>query len=272
MIKITYIASSGNSYDLTAQGRILTRSASYHTWEFEPITTELLHGERVSAFRKKAATYPVTLVIYGSQTRRRAVITALEDDFERDIRELTPGRIIYGNWEAAAYIIESDTRPAENDPSKTIVSAGIYVPSGAWTRSEHRSFARPGGVEEAEFLDYKYDYMYDYTPIIYGSETWVTDAPFPSDFIMAIHGPCVNPRVEIGGHPYVVNTAVEEGETLVIDSKACTVMIGDENHFDDRNKAQSVFEKLTAGTLAITWGDFAFDLTIIEERSSPKWS
>ncbi len=270
MIRITYIASSGNAYDLNTK-MIHTKEANYHAWEFSPIATELLNGERVSAFRKKSAVYTVTLMLYGSETRRRALITALEDDFERDIMELKPGRIIYGNWSADCYIKESNVSPVESTPSRTIVTIGIYIPSGTWTRSESRIFNKPGSAA-SEFLDFEYDFDYDYKAPEYGSDSWVTDAPFASEFEMMIYGPCVNPRVTINDYPYVVYVTVRDGETLVINSKQHTVMIGEENHFDDRNKSQSVFEKIPAGMLDIKWGDFAFKLTILEERSSPKWS
>ena len=40
--------------------------------------------------------------------------------------------------------------------------------------------------------------------------------------------------------------------------------------FDLRNKANSVFEKIPGGTLALNWtGLFGFDLIIFNERSEP---
>jgi hypothetical protein len=45
------------------------------------------------------------------------------------------------------------------------------------------------------------------------------------------------------------------------------------NHFNDRNKASYIFEKIPPGNNAITWpGGFGFDVILMEERSEPKWT
>ncbi len=88
---------------------------------------------------------------------------------------------------------------------------------------------------------------------------------------MDIYGPVVNPRVMVNGYPYIVYATIAEGETLTIDSIKKTVMCGERNLFDARNKKQSVFEKIPSGNLALTWGNFKFKLTLYEERSEPKW-
>lgn len=268
---INYIASSGNTYNLSAS-RIFTKAAGYHAWTFEPQATSLLYGERVSAFKKDAVVYQTTLIVTGSITERKAIITALHDDFENDVRNLSPGRIMFGDWYCSCYITASTTTPDDSISHWTQNEITIYVPSGFWVKEESRAFnAVSSAPLPTGFLDYQYDYEYDYTPPMMGSETWETDAPFPSDFRMEIYGPCVNPQVTINGYPYLVNAYVPDGSTLVIDSANYTVMMGDQNLFDLRNKAQSVFNKIPAGALDIEWGGFDFALTLFDERSEPKW-
>lgn len=267
-MRISYIASSGNIYDLSS--RVLTRVANYHEWSFDPQTTSLMYGERVSAFKKKASIYQTTLVVRGSVTKRKSIITALHDDFERDLRNLSPGRLMFGEWFCDCFITSSSTSPDDDVNHWTENVINIYVPSGFWQREEFMSFT-PTRPTPTGFLKYKYDYPYDFTPPVATSATWETDSPFPSDFVMAIKGPCNNPRVTVNGYPYVVNVVVPEDTTLVIDSKNNTVMMGDENVFDARGKEYSVFNKIPSGGLTLEWGDFDFDLTLYEERSEPKW-
>ena len=69
----------------------------------------------------------------------------------------------------------------------------------------------------------------------------------------------------------MVNASIPNGETLVIDSKKHTVMMGDTNIFDARGKEYSVFEKIPAGALDVAWDGFDFSITLLEERSEPKW-
>ena len=267
-MKVSYIASSGNIYDLTS--RIPTREANYHTWEFSPLVTALQYGERVSSFKKGAAVYKAVLVIRGSLTHRKAILTALHDDFENDIRNLTPGRIYFGNWYAECYVISSTTNPDDDVSHWTNNTIEFYIPSGFWVMEETMHFDNAEEVV-SEFLDYPYGYEYDYTPPRAAQTIWETDSPFASDFKMEIEGACVNPRVTINGYPYMVNTSVPEGSTLVIDSRHHTVMMGEQNLFDSRNKVQSIFEKIPPGSLSLAWEGFSFTLTLFEERSEPKW-
>lgn len=268
-MNITYIASSGNVYPLITK-QIRLKNANFHAWEFKAESTELVYGSRVSQFRKQSPTYQATIVIRGNPIARMAVLNALHDDFENDLRKLQPGKIIWGEWYCDCYITASETVPSGDVKHWTENSIDIFIPSGFWAREETKHFDIPS-APASEFLEYPYGYEYDYTPTSNTATTWETDSPFESDFEMRIYGPCVNPRVIINGYPYLVNVAVPEGSTLIINSKNHTVMMGGENCFDLRNKVTSVFQKIPAGALSVSYGGFAFDLTLFEERSEPKW-
>ena len=93
---------------------------------------------------------------------------------------------------------------------------------------------------------------------------------------MTIFGPVVNPMVTINGYSYVFYMTIAEGEYLVIDSRAKTVTLYgaggvQTNAFDNRNKAESVFEQIPGGNLQVVWdATFGFNLTIYHERSEPR--
>lgn len=269
-VNITYVASSGNTYNMMTSFR--TRTANFHNWEYTAQAVQLLHGERVSTFRKKAVTYEVELVVSGTDPQRRAMITAFHDDIERDIKTLSPGKVIYGDWYINCYVIENELNPDEEVNRWTNNKMSIYVPSGYWYRDLKHEFRYDREAGPSLYLDYTYDYSYDYTEPTYGTYIWDTDIPFVSDFEMVIYGPCVNPRVLINKHVYMVYATVPDGEALVVNSKEHTVMIGDYNAFDDRYKAESIFDQIPGGELRVDWGSFDMDITLFNERSSPKWS
>ena len=268
-MNITYIASSGNVYPLITK-QIRLKNANFHTWEFKAESTELVYGSRVSQFRKQSPTYQATIVIRGNPIAKMAVLSALHDDFENDLRKLQPGKIICGEWYCDCYITASETVPSGDVKHWTENSIDIFIPSGFWVREETKGFSAVTPTPTG-YLDYPYDYEYDYTPTESTAVIWETESPFPSDFVMTINGPCTNPRVTINGYPYVVNASIPIGETLVIDSKKHTVMMGDTNLFDARGKEYSVFEKIPAGALDVAWDGFDFSITLLEERSEPKW-
>ena len=202
------------------------------------------------------------------------MIEALHEDFEADVRNMTPGRVIWGDYYIDCFITESSTTPDER-LAWTDNEVLLYCPYPFWIREETRTFTIQDEEVDEDFLDYAFDYQYDYSyqP---GFTEWERDFPFPSEFRMVIHGQAQDPLVMINGHQYRVYDQIGSAESIVIDSRNNTVtkVLGNGtelNIFDLRDKTQSVFEPIPAGRLTVNWsGTFTFDLTIFEERSEPR--
>lgn len=274
-VNLRYVASSGRSYNLRSDTLRLGRGTNFHKWKWIATAVALKLGARVTAFKKDPAVYEAELALFGTSESKQKLLDDLHDDFELDIRNLTPGRLIWNDYYIECFATESSTEP---DDSNMIVdnTVSFYCPYPFWIKEESRTFKpRTGSIEES-FLDYPYDFPYDFYSGISGSETWATGFPFKSDFKMTIFGPAANPRILINGHAYQVFDVIEASEYVVIDSKPGTVekttATGQKiNIFDLRNKEESVFEELPPGALQISWtGTFGFDLTLYEERSEPR--
>ena len=273
-VNLRYVASSGRSYNLRSDTLRTGSSANFHEWKWEADTVRLRFGERVSAFSRPAAEYEATLSLFGTSKEKLAQLEEMHDDFELDIRNLTPGRLIWNDYYIECYAVESSTKPGEDNimVDNTVL---FWCPYPFWIKEETRSFL-PTSSESEPFLDYPYDYPYDYYSGGSGSKIWVTDFPFKSDFRMTIYGPAVNPRILINDHAYQVFDNLAAAEYIVINSKLGTVVkttaTGQKvNAFDLRNKEESVFEQIPPGKLALDWsGTFGFDLTLYEERSEPR--
>lgn len=271
-VQITYVASSGNRYDLISGG-IRHRDANYHAWEWGVEGTKLQYGYRVADFSRAPAEYTTELLFYGPETTRRALISALHDDFERDIRNKTPGRLYWGDYYIDCYITSSTTKPDENI-TWTSNKINIYAPYPFWIQELHISLAA-SQVTAGGFLDYEYDYEYDYTAPATGTQNVRRTFPFESEFRMVIYGLAVNPRVVINGYAYVLYTTVPQGAYVVIDSKEKTIMMyqgGQKtNVFNYRNKTNSIFQRIPGGNLAISWdASFGVDITVFHERTEPR--
>ena len=273
-MRLQYIASSGNTYDLITDGR-LVRDANFHAWEWELIGTDLQFGRRISNIQKAPAAYSATLIAYGSRDARKAYLDALHEDFESDIRNKTPGRIVWGDYYIECFILKSETAPDEVQ-TWTDNKIEIYCPYPFWIKELKKSFLPQTSPAGQTFLDYQYDYTYDYYYGSPGIAIWQTDFPFTSEFMMMVYGPVENPRILVNGYPYQVNTTLYSNEYLIIDSRENTITKtlanGQRiNIFDLRDKEQSVFEPMPGGDISFTWsGLFGFDLVIFNERSEPR--
>lgn len=262
---VTYISSSGNTYDLNIDGVFHKRNV-YGNWEWGVEGAKKQYGTRVTGFTRAAAKYKAELLIYGENQKQR--LNALHDDFELDIRNHSTGRLIINDFYIDCFIISVESRDLYGAITDKIE---IYSPSGFWYKNFEQSFVSTVVDDPSADLDFPFDYPHDYKAAPSNVQIWETETVFPSEFTMKIYGPAVNPRITINGYPYIIYTTINNGETLIIDSRTQTVMCGERNLFDSRNKVKSVFEKIPAGQLAISWGDFNFDFTIYMERSEPRW-
>lgn len=273
--QIKYIASSGNVYDLTTKD-ILHRVASYYNWAWKAEGAKRQYGQRVSNFSRDAAQYEAELIFDARDpAEARRMIKALHNDFENDMRRMTPGRLVWGDYYIDCYINGSEV---ENISFwKWLVNTiQVYAPYPFWIKEEYVTLSTAEEVS-GTYLDYTYDYSYDYAAPAVGEKIVYSESPFTSEFKMVIYGEAVNPRIVVNGYPYVLYTTIPAGSYVIIDSKQRTIMMygsgGQKtNVFDFRNKTDSIFEKLPAGNLSIVWDStFGADLTIYREQAEPEF-
>ena len=272
--QIKYIASSGNVYDLTTKD-ILHRTANYYDWSWKADGTKRQYGQRVSRFSRDPATYEADLIFHGNPAELRRKIQALHNDFENDMRRMTPGRLVWGDYYIDAYINGS---AVENVSYWSWISNKIQIlaPYPFWIKEE-KVVLSTTQESTSGFLDYPYDFMYDFTAPEIGKKVVPSDSPFTSEFRMIIYGLAVNPRIVINGYPYILYATIPSGAYVIVDSKQRTIMLYKRNGqkmniFDFRNKSDSIFEKIPAGNLDIVWdATFGVDLTIFREKSEPEF-
>lgn len=272
MIPVTYISSAGKTYELHSKNGILHKRLPYRAWTWKVRGTELDHGMRVSGFTRAAAQYKTELLFFGSVEQQTEFVNDLHDDFEGDLRRKQPGRIIVEGQYLDCYIIGVDARHKNGVTTDTIQ---IYAPYPYWMQ-EQEVRLEAASVQSGSFLDYPYDYAYDYTAPVMGRKVVKSDFPFDSEFRMVIYGLAVNPRVTINGYSHILYATIPQGAYVIVDSKQKSVMMYNADGtrtdlFNFRNKTESIFQKIPNGDLEITWdSSYGIDLTIFRERSEPK--
>ena len=136
-------------------------------------------------------------------------------------------------------------------------------------------FARPSNIKITYPM---FGFPFDFVATSYGRRTIENPSFADSNFILTIYGFADNPSVMINGHPYTVYATIYEGERLVINSVDRTILkigrLGEvSNLYNSREKVISVFQKIQPGAQVVTWpGSYGIDLTLLDERSEPKWS
>lgn len=128
----------------------------------------------------------------------------------------------------------------------------------------------------ADDFDYPFDYPYDFLPLTQTQD--IINPSFAEQNVrIVIYGECVNPVVMIDEHVYGVNTTIDENEYVTIDTAEKTIVLTKQdgtaqNVFNARNRDYYIFQKIPSGKHTISvLPSTNVDLTILEERSEPKW-
>lgn len=270
---LKYTSSNGQTYDLKV-GRLRTRTADYHDFSWVPQEIQQQYGSRVYRFDRDARAYQTTLTVFGTLEERKTYLNLLHAAFDHDIVTLTPGRITHGMYYIECYITDSSTYYEEPWTQNTLT---IYCPYPFWRRDTEYHLHISESGDEYEYLDFPYDFQYDYKATLSGFNMISNPGVKAADWEMRITGYAFNPLVVIGGMSVGVNAVIGTGEVLIISSRNKTVKKiaanGVEvNLFNNRIKTNSIFEPLPSGELSVIWsGAFDIDLTVFEERSEPLW-
>lgn len=247
-----------------------------YSWSYDKI------NERISRFYRAITKRKIPLMVAG-QTESIAIsaMNRMFDLTEADVNAMKPGRVYVGDYYTNGYITESKKSKYLMEKRVCKIDLTLTSDNPAWYKETKHVFL-PGvssGNDIVDGIDYPFDYPYDYGLPMDGRRI-INEAVGSSAFRLLIYGGggISNPSVLIGGHQYAVNGTLKAGETLLIDSMAKTVTLTTAagtkvNWFDKRSHDSYIFEPIPAGQNIVGWlGTFGFDLTIIEERSEPRWT
>ena len=228
---------------------------------------------KITSFNRGVVSKTIPVVILS--VNAKDVKNRLFEVCEKDVLAKKHGKIIIGDYYLKCFVIASSKMNYLQSKKHTEISLKISTDFPYWVKETTTTFGY-NIISEGKNLDFNNDFAYDYTSNMLGKE--LNNTGFvPANFRMLIYGPAENPSVNIGGHTYAVNTSVARNEYLAIDSIAKTVVLkhtdgSETNCFNLRSRESYLFEKIPAGVnfVSIT-GDFKFDITLLEERSEPKW-
>jgi hypothetical protein len=242
-------------------------------WSYE---TQNELNPKISRFYRNMVQKKIS-VIDSSAARYENAMNDLVEVFERDVINLTPGKLYVDDSYISCYIIKNSKGKIKRNPTLSTISLTLVCEKGSWITETTTSF-RYGATSNTGNLNYPFNYPFNYTSNTAGKKV-VNQSYAPSNFRLIIYGACTNPSISIAGHLYNVNCTVETGEYLVIDSASIPQQIykvkanGETvNQYQYRNRTYNAFEKIPSGSNAVTWsGLFGFDIILLSERSEPIW-
>ena len=278
MIVAKYVTGTGNeTFILNQSYEVMIGSCNPHSSEWNYESIEKKYGIEITSFGKDPIEIPITMKYRGTEQEIYQNVDSFFEASERDVINMTPGRLYIADEYVTGFFL-SHSSSQSNEFYGVQEELNFLVPYPFWIKEETKSFAQ---IKESEnpdgFLDYEYDYLYDYSAPDGGNVIWKVDHYAPCEFLMIIFGPVADPRIVINGHPYQVYDTLLENEYMQIDSRKNTVIKymangTRQNLYDLRAKMESVFEPIAPGNVVVNWpGSYGFDLTLYLERSEPRW-
>lgn len=243
-----------------------------YSWSYDVI------NNRISRFYRQVKPRKLPLVVCCS-TKEEAneARNRLMEITEADIEAIQPGTIYTGDYYITGFITESK-KSDYRIHGRTCKIDLVLTSQTAWSREIVHVFGSTdeGAAASRSGFDFPFDYAYDYS-VSTASRQVVNDTIKSSNFKLKIYGEATDPAVMINGHAYKVNGMIRAGESLLIDSLNKTIILttasgSKVNWFNNRDRHDYIFEPIPPGVNNVIYnGSFKFDLTIIEERSEPKW-
>ena len=235
-------------------------------------------GNRISSLDRAVSKRKLPVVIIcDTEAKGIAARNKLMEVVEKDVLAMEHGRIILGGYYFKCFVTKSQKKNYLTTKRWMEITLTLTTDFPYWVKETTFGFRKvsDSGESGGKNLDFGFDYPFDF----FSSATELTNSGFVgTNFRMIIYGACSNPEVRISGHLYQVNCEVGEGEYLTIDSVSKKIFLTANdgtttNVFNLRNRDSYIFEKIQPGSNSvIVEGDFGVDITLLEERSEPKWT
>lgn len=243
-----------------------------YTWTYEE------SSGRIVGFKRGIAEKSIPIIIL-AESDNEAVslknkITVLS---EKDIRDMKPGKIIIGNYYMQGFLFESKKKDYLINNRYLGATLKFVSDNPCWIKEKKIAYVKREPIPNG-FLDYPYDYSYDYTPNNINCVELENEEVEACDFKAVIQGPCMNPGFYIGSQNYQIMTELSSYEYIVLDSMTRTVYKVSrtgrvENIWNSLNKEYDNFAKIPTGVhIMEAYDEFSFEITLYERRSEPKWS
>lgn len=245
-------------------------------WKHEATENVNANRKKLERFYRTGGSKKITLQVYAdTKAEFDEMLDRLNEITDIDIIEQKPGKLWVGDYYLECFITELDPKDYDDIFYTVDVDATIEAFTPYWINKSTYTF-HSYGIASNYNKRYPGRYPYRYANGL-TSNYLVNPNYTPSNFQMIIYGPVVNPQIAVGINTYLVNIVLEEGEYLLIDSRNKTITKflknGEKvNAYHNRQKGKEFFEKIRTGRQMVQWtGKFDFEITVIEERSIPKW-
>ena len=243
---------------------------------------EWSYDENITKFDRRTVTKTLKVYVVGTEKTANTAKDKLYEIIEKDVLAMKKGTFTIGDYKMNAFVYGSRKTEYLTSRNLLAVELAVVTDTPQWKSEKRFGFYANTKIDNVDYgrdfseaRGYPYGHSYNQASINIDNDNF-----YACGFRLTIYGEVTNPAIVIGDKLYRINVTVAKGEYLEIVSdgttKTITLYKGDgvkEDCFSKRYKQQSVFAKIETGINPVVWDNtFGFDLTLLEERSEPKWT
>lgn len=230
----------------------------------------------ISGFQKEISEKEFLITVFGNNDQEYSSNWArIHDVFEKDVCNMTPGKLYFGEYYLVCYIFASEKTEWEYDCNMHDNLYRLVTDYPFWIKESTILIPTvTAPVAAGLTYPYTYDYMYGENGF---SVTFENDHFTACDFRLTAHGLFDKLTFAINGNLYEVDVTCKENESITIDTKDETIIKTDIygnrwNVYGDQNFDYNNFAKIPPGKIALSYSrNHALEFTFYRERSEPKW-
>jgi hypothetical protein len=232
------------------------------------------NNNKITSFYKGIVKKSIPFIFYVNEAKAEQIKNQFYEHFDYDVLTQQKGYFEINGYKYYCFATKSAKSNYLYSNRELNIKLEVTTDEPFWIKQTTKSI-NFGVQGESDTLLYTFAYPFTYTNM--NSANILNDNFVQSNAIIRIYGYCINPLVSINDNIYQVNTTLESGEYLEIDTENKSIFkyssVGDKtNLFNDRNKSYDVFKPLDNGTLIVGANDaFKVDIVLIEKRGEPKW-
>lgn len=271
-VRLSYQSASGQEINLTDWPFYWNESdLQAHAWEIE--STDNPFGSKITRLRRGVTEKSVKLLIYNSGNSVKAFVDHLNAVFESDVVAKTPGKLLFNESYLSGYFTAASLSGRMRDVYAEY-ELTFTTDNPFWITEASTEFIT---FSESSEVGKRFPYKFPHRYATAGIRTLINEHYAPTPAIITIYGPALDPSISIDGQIYQMTISMATGERLILDGLSRRIyrklITGEEvNEFNRRDKNNDPFRPIPPGTLPVVYnGSFSFDITLIQQRSEPRW-
>lgn len=281
--KCRYVAIDGTVLKFGYDGKLFLGQGNIRDYTHTPYSP---YGRIIGFEDEEIRQYQIPLYIAALGAEGIELRNKVHDVFERDIdyKNNNPdtqesGKLYIGDYYLNCFISGSAPSGYLKNNKFLKKQLTLTTDSPMWVKEINYLFSAVETLSSEKKYAYKYPYVYNRD--IFSAQYLLNPNTKPANFKIVFEplaGFIIsNPYILIGENSYRFNLTLNEGEKLIVNSKAKSITLVDSNEREidalyARDKSSDVFKKISKGENLISISaNMRAHLTLFSERSEPEW-